>query len=251
MGSITLSRVEDVCILTLHREKVNALDRSAVLELSDRLEGCALDSSIGALVITGQGKFFSFGFDVPALYPLPEDEFTRFLQSFTSLYTNLYTFPKPVIAALNGHTIAGGCMLALACDRRLMAEGSGKISLNEVTFGATVFAGSVEMLRACVGQRHAEEILLSGTMYDPPQALNLGLIDRITSSDDLVPAAIEEARFRCSHDATAASSLKKLLREPVTEVMRLREDSSIREFVDIWYSEATRKALKRIEIRKT
>jgi 3,2-trans-enoyl-CoA isomerase len=240
----------EVAILMLHRGKVNALNQAVVVELRSRLDEIAADGSLKAVVLTGYGKFFSFGLDVPELYPLPRVEFTRFVEMFTELYTALYVYPKPVIAALNGHAIAGGCMLALACDRRLMAAGKGKIGLNEITFGSSVFAGSVEMLRACVGERNAERVLFSGAMFDGDGALALGLLDRVVPAADLLPFALEEARAMVGGDRHAFADMKRLLREPIAETMRSREGGSIREFVRIWYSETTRRLLKGVEIRK-
>jgi enoyl-CoA hydratase/carnithine racemase len=141
-------------------------------------------------------------------------------------------------------------MLALACDRRLMAEGRAKIGLNEVTFGSSVFAGSVEMLRVLVGQRNAEKVLFSGTMFNGPAALALGLVDRLVPPTDLLPVALEEARDIAAGDRRAFTSIKRLLRGPIVEVMRSREDESIREFVNIWYSDTTRQLLKGVEIRQ-
>jgi enoyl-CoA hydratase len=140
-------------------------------------------------------------------------------------------------------------MLAIACDRRLMAEGNGKISLNEITFGSTVFAGSTEILRALVGQRCTEEIMFAGTMYVAHDAQQMGLVDRVVEGRRLLPQAIAEALELGARDQAAYASMKALLREPILEVMRLREPQSIQEFVKIWYSESTRKHLKRIEIR--
>jgi enoyl-CoA hydratase len=154
-----------------------------------------------------------------------------------------------VVAAVNGHAIAGGCMIATACDRRLMVSGKAKIALNEITFGASVLAGSVEMLKACVGHRQAETILYSGAMYGADGALTLGLVDRVADSDDLLEVALGEAQELARGDAVAFRSIKSLLREPVAEAMRAREADSIREFVDIWYSDATRRKLAKMKIR--
>ena len=88
------------------------------------------------------------------------------MSNFIDLYRVLFSFPKPLVAAINGHAVAGGCMLANACDHRVMASGRAKISLNEVTFGATLPAGSAEMLAYWVGSRHAEALALSGRMVD-------------------------------------------------------------------------------------
>jgi enoyl-CoA hydratase/carnithine racemase len=250
MNHTEISRSGDVAIVTLRRGKVNALSEAVLDELTGRFEELKSDATAAAAVLTGSGKFFSFGFDIPELLSYSKDEFVRFLRKFTTLYTELYVYPKPLVAALNGHTIAGGCMLATACDRRIMAAGGGKISLNEVTFGASVFAGSVAMLVACAGQRNAERILYSGAMYTAEEARALGLVDGVTSGEELLDQAIAEAQGLAGQDRVAFASIKALLRRPVAEEMRRREAESIREFVTIWYSEATWEQLKKIQIRR-
>ncbi len=250
MSHVELRRAEEIAVLTLGRGKVNAFNAPFVEEFQDRLDDLADDDSAGAVVLTGRGKFFSFGLDVPELYPLPARDFAGFLRAFTRLYATLFMYPKPVIAALNGHAIAGGCMIAIACDRRLVAEGKTKIALNEITFGSTVFAGSVEMLRACVGQRNAEEVLMTGAMFDPDRALAIGLVDAVHPARDLMRLAMDRAREAAAGDRAAFLNIRKLLRGPIAATMRDREDESIREFVDIWYSDATREHLKGITIRE-
>lgn len=250
MEHTEISRSGEVAVVTLKRGKVNALSEAVLDELSGRFEELKGDATAAAAVLTGSGKFFSFGFDIPELLSYSQEEFVRYLRKFTTLYTELYVWPKPLVAALNGHTIAGGCMLATACDRRLMAAGGGKISLNEVTFGASVFAGSVAMLVACAGQRNAETILYSGAMFTAEEARDLRLVDAVTSGEELLDGAIAEARDLAGKDRVAFASIKALLRGPVAEEMRRREAESIREFVSIWYSESTREQLKKIQIRR-
>lgn len=249
MEHFDLSRDGDLAVLALRRGKVNAINSALVRSLQSVLEKLRRDPDVHALVMTGTGSFFSFGFDIPEFLSFDRADFTMFLEDFTRFYTSLFVFPKPVVAALNGHTIAGGCMLALACDRRIMASGRARISLNEVTFGASVFAGAVEMLRTCVGARRAEEILLEGAMYPAERAVSLGLIDRVEGPPTTLEAAKAEARMLGSRDASAFGSIKSLLREPIAGEMRRREATSIREFVDIWYSEATWRRLEGIVIR--
>ena len=193
--------------------------------------------------------FFSFGFDIPGFLGHSKPEFSRFLAKFTDLYTYLFAYPKPVVAALNGHAVAGGLMLALACDRRLMAAGKGKLALNELAFGSSVFAGSVEMLRYAVGNRNAEEVLYTGAMVLPEEALRLGLVDEICPGEELSGKAMAVARELGGKSQPAFQSIKRLLRRPVAEEMRRREGASIAEFLDIWYSEATWRNLREIRIR--
>jgi enoyl-CoA hydratase/carnithine racemase len=201
------------------------------------------------VILTGHGKFFTFGFDIPSLLSYRKETFTLFLTKFTDLYSNLYLYPKPVVAAINGHAVAGGCMLALACDYRLMVQGRAKISLNEINFGATVFSGCVEMLRACVGQRNAERILLTGDMYLADEALEMGLVDQIASREHMMNDAQIRAHLFANKDVVSFRSIKRLLRGPILDAMRAREEGSILEFANIWYSESTWKKLQEIVIR--
>ncbi len=249
MQCVELLQEENLALVTLNRGKVNALNDEVVEELTSCLEKLAADVSVAAVILTGKGKFFSFGFDIPHFMSYSREDFAGYLKSFSVLYTKVYLFPKPTIAALNGHAIAGGCMLANACDYRIMVEGKGKISLNEVTFGSSVFAGSVDILKALVGSRNAETILLGGSMYGAEQAEALGLIDRRTSEENLLTEAKRIARDYGRLDRKAFESIKMLLRYELVERYKEREAASISEFVDIWYSEETRNQIKNIAIR--
>ena len=117
------------------------------------------------------------------------------------------------------------------------------------TFGASVFAGAVAMLRACVGHRHAETILCTGSMYSPDEALGLGLIDKKTSEESLLEEAKRIAHGLAQKDERPFGSIKRLLRKPIGEEMVKREADSIKEFVDIWYSEVTWKQVQEVKIR--
>jgi 3,2-trans-enoyl-CoA isomerase len=248
MSFVSVSKEGEIATVTLSRGKVNALNELMVEQIDARLKDLEEDPAVKAIIVTGQGRFFSFGFDIPEFLSYSRDSFAAYLTKFTNLYTHMFILPKPLVAALNGHAIAGGCMLATACDYRLMVSGRAKISLNEITFGASVFAGSVEMLKFCVGQRHAETVLRSGAMYTAEEAHEFGLVDRVSTDESLRQEAEEVARDFAKKDVAAFRSIKALLRQPVAEEMVKREAVSIREFVDIWYSEQTRKQLEQIKI---
>lgn len=248
MSCLTVSQEDNVATITLCRGKVNPLNESVIDEISNCFKEMENDPAVAAVILSGTGKFFSFGLDIPEFLSYTPAAFAAFLTKFTDLYTWLYLFPKPIVAALNGHTVAGGCMLALACDYRIMVAGKAKISLNEIGFGSTVFAGSVEMLKGIVGSRNAELILLTGAMFSAPEAQRLGLIDAVAEEAELLDQA---GRISCDFadkDPVAFRSLKKLLRHPRVEKMRAREQDSLREFVEIWYSEQTWKNLQEIKI---
>ena len=241
---------ENISTITMTRGKVHALSEGMVDHLTDRFNQLREDQQTQAVILTGQGSFFSFGLDVPELYDYTKDDFVDFLGKFTELCTLIFTFPKPVIAAVNGHAIAGGCMLVTACDYRIMASGKAKISLNEVTFGSLVFAGSVETLKCCVGHRVAETMLFGGQMYNAERAHELGLIDCVASPDELMQIAQEVASGYAANDLCAFTALKKLVRGPIADEMRKRDPQGNRDFADLWYAPKTRENLKGIRIRQ-
>jgi len=243
-----VSKDGEIAIVTLSRGKVNALNEPMVEELTKSFEDLETDNEVKSIIFTGSGKFFSFGFDVPEFLNYSKSDFIKYLEKFTNFYTYLFLFPKPIVAALNGHTIAGGCMLATACDFRLMVTGKAKISLNEITFGSAVLAGSVEMLRYCVGSRNAQSILYGGAMYSAEEAYQLGLVDQVSSEDALTEDARKVAQELAQKDSSAFKGIKHLLRKPAAEQMIKREKDAILEFVDIWYSEQTWVNLKAIKI---
>jgi Delta3-Delta2-enoyl-CoA isomerase len=248
MNFVHLQSDDGIATVYLERGKVNALNPGVVDELTAACAALRTDAGTRAVVLTGRGKFFSFGFDIPEFLAYSRADFTAFLTRFTSLYRDLFTYPKPLVAALNGHAIAGGCMIALAADVAIMAQGSAKISLNEIGFGSSVFAGSTEMLRFRAATR-ASDILYSGTMYSAADAAALGLVAEVVPMERLLDRAREIGAGLGSKRPEAFASIKSLLRKPVAEAMAAGEAASIREFVEIWYSEPTWSHLRGITIR--
>lgn len=179
----------------------------------------------------------------------PKDSFERYVLRYSELIKKIFMFPKPIIAALNGHTIAGGCVLALACDYRIMVSGKAKISLNEMTFGSTLFSSVIETLRYTVGSKKSEHIIYSGKMFSADEALSLGLVDKTVNEDDFISVVTETAQGFAGKHLSAFKSIKKLLKLKTLKKIDREENDSISEFVDIWYSESMRENLKKIEIR--
>ncbi len=249
MAATRVEQHGDIAVLTLARGKVNAIDEATVDDLRERVSALKGDADARAVVLTGEGSFFSFGFDVPALYDYSPADFTRFLTKFTGLCRELYELPKPLVAAVNGHAVAGGFMLATTSDYRAMATGKARISLNEITFGAALFGGSVEMLRAIVGDRRAETIALTGAMHAAEDAQAMGLVDEVAAPEAVTPRAIEMAAEMGARDEVAYAAIKRLLRAPILERIDRAEQASIARFVEIWYSPATRAHLRQIQIR--
>ena len=249
MSFIDLTIDNGIATVILNRGKVNALNETLVEQLITCFNDLIDDNDVRSVILTGHGKFFSFGLDIPELIPYSKESFEDFIIKFTDLYTQIYMYPKAVICAVNGHAIAGGFILASACDYRLMVSGKTQIALNEVTFGSSIFAGNLEILKALVGVRNAELIALRGKMYSAEQAKNFNLIDRVVSEEELYAEAVYMAESYAQKDLTAYYSIKKLIRQPIYEAYKAREEEAIKEFVEIWYSDYTRAQIAEITIR--
>ncbi len=248
MSFTTIHTENHVAVLTYERGKVNAINEAAAEELLSRLDELRSDANVKALIITGKDKFFSFGLDIPEFLNYSKDDFVRFVTKFADLYTRLFLFPKPVIAALNGHTVAGGCMLATACDYRIMANGKGKISLNEINFGSSLFPGSAFMLKYCVGDRLSETVAFTGAMFSPEEAKSIGLIDEIVMPEEISTRSMVVALDYASRYGKAFESIKNLLRTDTAKKMREKDEELRDEMVDIWYSKETWMRLQNIRI---
>jgi len=239
MQHLSVSKKEGITTVRLGRGKVNAINESVIDELAACFRELSGDSETRAVILTGTGKFFTFGFDIPEFLGYAREDFLRYLTKFTDFYSYLFLFPKPVVAALNGHTIAGGCMIAIACDYRVMVSGKAKISLNEINFGSSLFAGSVDIMKLWMGQKNAETAVYAGAMYSAEEAFELGLVHQVATEAGLEDDALEIARQFAAKDSAPFQSIKKLLRKSLADDIRKRERDSLIEFVDIWYSENT------------
>jgi Delta3-Delta2-enoyl-CoA isomerase len=238
----------NIATIVLNRGKVNPINEEFTDEFLSLLEELKADPEVRAVVITGRDKFFSFGLDIPEFLSYAKPDFIRFVTKFAQLYSNLFVFPKPVIASLNGHTVAGGCMLASACDYRIMASGKSRISLNEINFGSSLFPGSAVMLKYCVGNRNAEIIAYTGAMFSAEEAKNLGLVDAIVTEDALLQSTLQAAGEFSRRYSPAFESIKMLLRTETLKEVQAQDEKYKNEMVDIWYSEATWQQLKNIKI---
>jgi 3,2-trans-enoyl-CoA isomerase len=250
MNFIKVSKESGITTVTMSRGKVNAMNEAFVDELGIVFRELAADEDTKAVILTGDGKFYSFGFDIPEFMEYSKHDFARYLKKFCAMYAQMFLFPKPVIGAINGHATAGGCILALTCDFRMMVTGKAKIALNELNIGAAIFAGCVGMLKYAVGERNAEKILLTGTLYKAEEALRIGLVDSVTSEETLMAGAKEIAEGFSQKNSDAFRAMKNLLRRPTADCFAGSEEDSILDFIEIWYSEPTRKVLKGVVINR-
>ncbi|MCD9028315.1 enoyl-CoA hydratase/isomerase family protein [Luteimonas sp. BDR2-5] len=191
MPQATVERIDhgDIRELKLARPPANALDPVLCAALRTELAQAGADG-VGGIVLSGGEGIFSGGLDVPYLLSLDDDADVRAAWlGFLDLARAIATSPVPVTAAVTGHSPAGGCVLALCCDYRVMAEGPFVIGLNEVQVGLVAPEGIQRLLRRAVGARQAERLLVAGAMVDAAQAQRIGLVDELAAPADVVARA--------------------------------------------------------------
>lgn len=185
---IELERKQDIAILKLAHEKANALDRELLEALEAQLSALG-SSEARAVILTGSGGIFSAGVDLFRLVREGSGYVEQFLPSLCKAVERLFTFPKPVIAAVNGHAIAGGCVLALACDYRIMAEGNGRIGVPELLVGVPFPAIVLEVLRFALPAERLQEIVYTGATWKAAEAQRYGILDEVVEAERLMEAA--------------------------------------------------------------
>jgi enoyl-CoA hydratase len=181
-----------VRVLTLDRPPANALDERLLADLGSALATARHDAAVRALVLTGAGPFFSGGFDLGA--PRRDTTQARALRIlYRDVHLDLLAFPKPTVAALAGHAIAGGLVLVLACDYRLGAAGDYKVGLNEVAIGASFPSAALEIVRLRLPHARAAELLLGAALYPASQAMRLGIVDELLPPERLRETVLRRA----------------------------------------------------------
>ncbi len=230
----------DARVLTLHHGPANALDADLLAALVATLEEETAKPHRG-LILTGSGSMFSAGLDLPSLQHADREEIARMVQVLGDALVALFRFPRPTVAAINGHAVAGGALLALACDQRIMAEGNGKIGLTESQLGLVVPPSNIEMLRYPLPRRVLEKALYTGALYPTFKALDMGLVDAVVEPAELLDQCVEEiVAWTPSEEAFA--DIKRRLHAPTLEAMeRARADDA--DFVERWFDHGTQTAI--------
>jgi 3,2-trans-enoyl-CoA isomerase len=245
MKMIRAEKRDQVVVLKLDRGVTNPINLKLLQEMAKILRMMRYDTDSRAVVLTSSNeKFFSIGFDIPELIELGRNGFLKFYRAYNRICMDLYAFPKPIVAAITGHAIAGGCILALCCDYRFIAQGRKLMGLNEVKLGVPVPYPGDCMLRELVGARAARDMLDSGEFYEPEQLLAMGVVDGVAPLEDVLPAAIERAATlgACPHQAYAL--IKRNRGAPVEAQVNKRLEERQRAFVDLWFSDEARERLK-------
>lgn len=246
MKTIEVTIKDHLAIITLNRGKSNSLNREMVTELTDMLANIENDSNIGGVMITGKDHFFSAGLDLIELYDYNEEEAKSFWHLFLNFTAKITAFKKPMVAAINGHSPAGGCVIALACDARVMAEGKYIIGLNEVPVGIIVPNCIFSLYSFWLGKANATRSLLTGKLFNPDEALAIGLVDELVKSESILTAAERSARKYMAFDRTTWSQSKVNIRRELIEATSADQSADLAVMLKQWWAPSTRAILKTV-----
>jgi len=193
-NSILFQKEENIAIITMNQSRnMNALSNELIEELILVIDEVESDDEIGALIITGQKKYFAVGADIREVVKLESPIHAHnFINSIKLVFTRIENLEKPVIAAISGLTLGGGCELTMVCDIRIASENA-KFGLPEINIGVLPGGGGTQRLPRIIGVGRAKELLFTGDTIDAQEAYRIGLVNKIVPDDSLMDKAKELA----------------------------------------------------------
>lgn len=234
--------------IRLARPPVNALHTPLLAPLREAVRAAAEEGMQG-LVISGGPNAFSAGLDVPWLLTLDRDGLLEAWRVFFQTAQTIAESPIPVVAAIAGHSPAGGCVLALCCDYRVMARGPFRIGLNEVQVGLAVPEGIQHLLRRVVGAYRAERLMVAGAMVDSEEALAIGLVDELTDVDHVPARARAWLEDLLAKPRRPMLETRRLARADLVGALTDPQRLDLGRFIDNWYREDTQAVLRELVAR--
>jgi len=229
--------------LRLNRPPVNALSPDLLRFLADEVRRSPTQGA-RALVLSGREGMFSAGLDVPVLVELDREELGRALVAFFDAIEALAASTVPVAAAITGHSPAGGAVLALCCDRRVMANGDYTIGLSEVRIGIPVPRIVADLATRAVGRRVGEMLCVSGQLLSPAEALEIGFVDEVAPVGDVVAAARRWCEDVIQAPSQALNGTRSVLRRDLVESIQSHRKDDVRLLTDQWFQPELQTAMR-------
>jgi enoyl-CoA hydratase/carnithine racemase len=192
-----------------------------------------------AAILTGTGSVFCAGVDLPAILAGGPDYVRKFIPALQKCFEQLVLFPKPLVAAINGHAIAGGMIFLMACDQRLLARGRSRIGLTEVRVGVEFPSWAIETARFAIPPQHFSTVVCAGRTYEPDDAFSHGLVDELVEPERLLDRAYEIADELAAIPAGAFAAAKRSVRRPLIEAARQQAAQGDEAVTEKWASRET------------
>jgi enoyl-CoA hydratase len=238
----------EIAVIQMRAGKANAMDETFLRRL-EQLFDRLVASPARAAVLTGYDSFFSAGLALPSLVGMGREQLRSFVGLFESTMRGVFGCPLPVVAAVNGHAIAGGCILALQCDVRLMADGEAKVGLNEVQLGIGLPSAAMTPVRLALPASSIPAVVMEGRLFSAREAKDLGLVNELVAPAELIGRAVERARALTAGTREAVAEIKRTLRGEAMEVMEQRGAEELESWLDTWFSAAAQERIAKAVAR--
>ena len=222
---------DGIVVLRIEHGKANVLDLELCNAIVESFDGAG---EARAVVLTGAGRIFSAGVDLFRVVEEGRSYIEAFLPAMCRAFERVFAHPAPVVAAANGHAIAGGCLLVAAADQRLMAEGSARIGIPELQVGVPFPPAALEIMRFSTPPQHFQTVVYRAETYEPPAARALGLLDEIVDPGALLDRALAVAGRLASVRAETFAITKREVRRPVMERIRSLDRDTAPEVRERW-----------------
>lgn len=238
-----------VLVLTMQHGKANTMDTELCEGLAARMRELTADASVRGIVLVGQGKIFSAGVDLLRILDGGMAYVQRFLPALSDMFNAVFECPKPVVAAINGAAVAGGCVLACAADQRVLAKGA-RTGVPELKVGVPFPYSAAEIMRFAVAHRYLQSVLYGAGTFADDDALVRGLADEVVEPAAVLDRAVELAQSFTALPPAAYALTKRQLREATIRRIRDEAPAYDREALVQWSSAETAAGL-RAYIEKT
>jgi enoyl-CoA hydratase/carnithine racemase len=244
MSGARIERQGALAILRLDKPRGNAIDEPLANDLVRVTAELAADLSVrGVLLASAHPKLFCPGLDLIALYEYDRTGMQQFISKFGEAVLALFALRKPVVAAVAGHAVAGGCVLALTSDHRVLRRGS-QIGLNEVRVGIPLPWSVAILLKNAVAPSALSRVALLGLNFKDEEAVALGLGHEVIEAQGFEDACLARLQEFADRDTTAVGTTKAYLRDAALREMRSQEAAREGEFLDAWFSPPGRAKIK-------
>ena len=245
MKTLEIIRKKDYAIVRLNRGKVNAINPELVQDIRTCFKSIELDKSINGVILTGSPHYFSAGLDLITLYQFDRDALHTFFRAFGSMYIELVNFSKPFVCAISGHAPAGGTVLAMTADYRVMTKDPKYvIGLNELAVNIQISQPLIDGYSFWIGERLATNAILDGRLFTPQEAMNIGLVNEICTLDQVMKQAESKLNSYLNADLSIFRNTKLKLRKRWIDKLAISDDEELKEIEAIWWKPEIRNRMK-------
>ena len=245
MNYLEIIKQDNYSIVRMDRGKVNAINHELVQEIRKAFIDLKDDDQVRGVILTGKPHYFSAGLDLVELYQYDRPKTESFFEDFGMMHIELVQFPKPLICAVSGHSPAGGTVIAVAADHRIMAEGERyTIGLNEVAVNVQISQNLITAYNFWLGEKQSYQNIISGKLLTVAEALQQGLIDASCPLDQLEETAIRHMKKLLQANQDILINTKQKLRRDWINSLFEYTEQDLKQTLEVWWSPNVREMMK-------